>query len=109
MNKSESIFEVIATYRVVICIECQFAVVPRQVEEHLRKHHRSLSLQRRRILASEALTASNVAQVETDVVYPKIGQPPIDHLPVFFDGLRCLGQDDQGRDCQYVCRTKYGI
>ncbi|KAK6439524.1 hypothetical protein LTR95_004275 [Oleoguttula sp. CCFEE 5521] len=109
MNDLKNIFEVIATYRVLICTKCHFAVVPRQVEEHLRKHHRGLSLQRRRILATEAQAAPNIAQVETEVLYPQIGQPPVDHLPVFFDGLRCLGQDDEGQDCQYVCRTKYGI
>ena len=42
-------------------------------------------------------------------MYPCSSQPPVDDLPVFFDGIRCLGKDEQDRACPHLCRTAYGI
>jgi len=109
MNDFRNTFEVIATFRVLICIKCQYAVVPCQVEGHLRKHHRSLSLQQRRTIIGEVESISDIARLETEVIYPGTEQCPVEHLPVFFDGFGCLFRDDRGQNCPYVCRTKYGI
>lgn len=93
----------------LICNRCQYAVVPLQIEQHLRQHHRQLSLEQRRELADKADKILDIARIETDVIYPPTGQAPIDCLPLFFDGLKCLGKDAQGCDCTYVCRTKYSM
>jgi hypothetical protein len=43
------------------------------------------------------------------VIYPKPSQAPLDTLPIYFDGLKCIGKDIEGRLCLYICRTLYGI
>ena len=47
--------------------------------------------------------------MESDVIYPNPSDLPLDALPVYFDGLKCIGNDDQGRPCLYICRTPCGI
>lgn len=87
----------------------QIAVIPAQVEEHLRKQHGRLPRQERHEIAERYHNFRNVALVESDVVYPKPSQPPLDTLPIYLDGLKCTGNDIQGQPCLYVCRTPCGI
>lgn len=53
MDGFENVFEVLTDNRVLICNRCQYAVVPLQIEQHLRQHHRQLSLEQSRELADE--------------------------------------------------------
>jgi hypothetical protein len=109
MDKFDSLFTAYPQYHVVICNKCQIAVIPAQVEEHLRKQHSRLSRQERCDIAKRYHCLSDVALVESEVKYPKPGQPPLDTLPIYFDGLKCIGVDAQGQRCQYICRTPCGI
>jgi hypothetical protein len=100
MDKFDSLFTVYPQYHVVICNKCQIAVIPAQVEEHLRKQHSRLSRQERYDIAKRYHCLSDVALVESEVKYPKPGQTPLDTLPIYFDGLKCIGIDVQGQRCQ---------
>lgn len=55
------------------------------------------------------LSLPDLAKVESDVVYPEPESAPIVGLPVFYNGIRCLGTTGKGRRCRYVCRTIDGI
>ena len=47
----------------------------------------------------------NLAQSESDVIYPHPDDAAIQELPIFFDGLPCPWED---QDFRYICRTKFG-
>ncbi|KAK0257443.1 hypothetical protein LTR35_018222, partial [Friedmanniomyces endolithicus] len=52
---------------------------------------------------------AELAQVESDVIYPATTDPPVTQLPVYFDGFRCGGRDERGEPCPHICRTPRGI
>ena len=56
MDDSLRFLKVHAQYRIVICTQCRFAVVPSHIKEHLRKHHRHLPLEQRRELIRRVYT-----------------------------------------------------
>jgi hypothetical protein len=109
MNEFDRLFTTYPQYYVTICTRCQVAIIPAQVEEHLGKQYSRLSRQQRYNIANKFHRLYDVALVESDVIYPNPSDPPLDVLPVYFDGLKCTGNDDQGRPCLYICRTPCGI
>jgi len=109
MDELNRIFLAYDEYRIIVCTICQFAVVPSQTEHHLRKHHSRLTYQQRRIVAQKVQSLPQLALVESDVIYPRPDQPPINTLPIFFDGLKCTGKHEDGNACRYMCRTITGI
>lgn len=109
MDEFDRSFTTYPRYRVIVCNKCQVAVIPAQVEEHLRKQHSRLSRQERHDIAERFYSFRNIALVESDVIYPKSSEPPLDALPIYFDGLKCTGSDAQGQPCLYICRTPCGI
>jgi len=109
MDELNRIFLAYDEYRIIVCTICQFAVVPSQTEHHLRKHHSRLTHQQRRIVAQKVQSLPQLALVESDVIYPRPDQPPINTLPIFFDGLKCTGKHEDGNACRYMCRTITGI
>ena len=109
MDEFNRIFLSYDEYRIIVCTICQFAVVPSQIDQHLKKHHSRLTHQQRRNVAQKVQSLPQLALVEADVIYPRPNQPPINTLPVFFDGLKCTGKHQDGSACQYMCRTITGI
>lgn len=98
-------FEVDSKHRILVCTRCRYAVRPKHVNRHLKDQHKGISLQQRRDLVTEVATCTELAQVQSDVVYPTARDPPVDALPVYFDGLRCNWTDEQNNICGYICRT----
>jgi len=109
MDDFERCFKVYDQFRIIVCIPCQFAVVPSQIREHLRKHHRRFSTEQCSHIVADVLGLRTLAREEASVLYPPPSHEPIDHLPVFYDGLKCLGRTQSGPRCEYVCRTVYGM
>jgi hypothetical protein len=109
MDEFCRLFDVNHKHRVLICLGCQYAVVPSQVKTHLQVYHKHISLQQRNsiVLAVEATT--ELARTHAEVIYPTPTDPPISTLPTYFDGLKCHGRQSQGTACSYVCRTARGI
>lgn len=100
-----TLFNVKARYGILVCNSCQYAVPPAHVQRHLKDHHKRLTLEQRRSILVEVRTHNELAQSRGDVVYPLPNEPPVDGLPVFFDGLRCNAIDDNGQKCGYICRA----
>jgi hypothetical protein len=109
MDEFDRIFEIHSECRVLICTQCQFAVVPSHIAKHLKAHHKRLPQHERRNIIARVQSRTDLAQLEREVVYPRVGDPPIANLPVFFDGLSCTGKNATGEPCVYVCRTLQGI
>ncbi|KAK0773172.1 hypothetical protein LTR75_017205 [Friedmanniomyces endolithicus] len=109
MDDFERCFDVHDQFHIIVCVSCQFAVVPSQIKEHLRKHHACLSSEQRSRIVERVNALPTLAPDEGSVVYPPPSHALIDHLPIFFDGVKCLGQSASGRLCAYVCRTVYGM
>jgi hypothetical protein len=109
MDDFHRLFEINLQCRILICTDCQYAVVPTHIDKHLRAHHLRLSLQQRRAIVSTVNELSELARVPSDVVYPLTTDLPVASLPVHFDGLKCGGSDTQDVPCSYICRTPRGI
>lgn len=109
MDTLNSFLEVLPQYRVVICTCCQYAVVPAGISKHLRTSHKRLSLQHRRQIEEEITKDRRLAPTESEVIYPLPTDPPLEQLPVYFDGLKCGARDQPNSACRYVCRTIRGM
>ncbi len=96
-------------YRVIICSDssCRYAVLPSNVDTHLRVQHR-MSAGKRRDIVHQIMSAPDliVDKEHLDVVFrnPESNQPAVPQLPVHSDGFRCTFAP-----CPYTCRGKSGI
>ncbi|KAM0714670.1 hypothetical protein Q7P37_003050 [Cladosporium fusiforme] len=101
----DHIFEINACHRVLICTKCQYAIIPSQLETHLKASHPRFSPEQRRGFVSRIKDSTDIAKAHEDVVYPRPTDPPVHSLPVYFDGLRCRWVSNGDIECSYVCRT----
>ena len=88
MDSPDSLLEILPQYRVVICTQCQYAIIPPSVKEHLRTSHKRLPLQHRREIIETVAKNRSLAQTPSEVIYPLPTDLPVELLPVYFDGLR---------------------
>ena len=109
IDKYCHIFDVDRKHRILICLSCQYAVIPFQIKTHLQQHHKRISPQQRDQIVSEVEAATELARTHAEVVYLAPTDPPITSLPTCFDGLKCQGKGSQGHNCSYICRTPRGI
>lgn len=100
MDDFRRIFEIDSRHRILICLPCQYAVIPSHTKTHLQTHHKRLSIEQRNDFVSRVEGCTELAKIHADVVYPLPTEPPIPSIPVYFDGLRCDGIDIQGDRCQ---------
>ena len=99
MSQFDQLFTHLSEYRVVVCKQCQFAVVPSQISRHLRDHHPSVSKECQYKVVSSFQHVQDVAYMKEDIQYPESTCTPVPGLPVYTDGFQCT----QG-GCQYICR-----
>jgi superfamily II DNA helicase RecQ len=104
----DGIFQHMQQYKIIVCKTCAFAVVPQQIDRHLREHHPQIDKQKRSGVTETGTALEAVAYSKEDVNYPQANEEPVEGLEVFKDGLQCMGQRD-GKPCGYVCRTAFGI
>lgn len=109
MDSFTQLFDVKPQFGVMICRACQFAVVPSQVEAHLRVHHLNKTSQERKTLQQEAESNTHLAFQKDQVKYPDPHDLPIIGLPVWEDGFKCKAQIPSGTECSYICRSRRGI
>ncbi|KAI7226830.1 hypothetical protein KC330_g8668 [Hortaea werneckii] len=108
MEAPNSVLEILPQDRVVICTQCQYAIIPSGVKENLRTSHKRLPLQRRQEIIDTVANNRSLAQTPSDVIYPLPTDLPLESLPVYLDGLRCKAGHQPNGAYQYVCRTVRG-
>ncbi|KAJ5117456.1 hypothetical protein N7448_011088 [Penicillium atrosanguineum] len=90
-----------ATYQIWICIECRYAVSPRQFDTHLCSHHRrhpaATTAELRQAALAEMLKRPWLEPTRESCKFPPPDSAPIAGLPVY-PGLRCPR-------CSYVSRA----
>ena len=108
MDSFDKLFQHMPDYKIVVCKQCQFAIVPTQVKGHIQTQHPQINPQERRDIVVKVHALSNVARTAEDVVYPDRDHPPVKGLPVFRDGFQC--QFPRGNSiCMYICRKLDGM
>jgi hypothetical protein len=94
-------------YRVVVCIECKHAVLPSNVDTHLRDENtHNMPKESRGLVVQEIQKIQGLITSRADLnrlVFPPAGNPPI---PVLqeprTDGRKCQLPNEAGRPCQYI-------
>ena len=107
MDGFSRLFEIDDKHRILICLNCQYAVIPFQIRTHLQDFHKRIGLEQRNEIVSRVEAATVLARSHAEVVYPAPTDPPLPSLPTYFDGLKCQGS--QSNACSYICRTPRGI
>jgi hypothetical protein len=102
MANFDANFEHLTQYRIIRCKSCRYAVVPEQVERHMKDHHPQVVPARRREISRAAMSLSNVAHRHEDVVYPNRDDEPVPGFPIITDALVCNGRKE-GEPCEYTC------
>ncbi|KAK4921796.1 hypothetical protein LTR28_012720 [Elasticomyces elasticus] len=108
MEQFERSFRHLPENGVIVCKSCRFAVIPSRVEGHLQGQHPIVSAKQRRELAAVAGALTDLAQSPDQIRHPDPGGQPIEGLPVFRDGLRCI-ETTPVRPCNYICREARGM
>jgi hypothetical protein len=102
MANFDTNFEHLTQHRIVRCEPCRYAVVPEQVERHMRDHHLQVVPARRKEISQAAMSLPNVAHRHEDVVYPDRDGEPVPRFPIVTDALVCNGLKE-GKPCEYAC------
>lgn len=109
MDSFNPFLETLPQHRVVICTQCQYAIIPSSIKEHLRTSHKRLILEHRREIIDTVTKDTRLAHTESEVIYPAPTDAPLEQLPVYFDGLKCAARGQPTGTCRYVCRTIRGM
>jgi hypothetical protein len=110
--------------RVVVCSKCKHAVLPSNINTHLRDEDRhNMSPEDRKGVIQEVEKVAGLIQEKMEL--NRLSFPPPNHPPIPVlqeprgDGLKCQLQGGQGRPCHYIacqlqkiqqhCREKHGV
>jgi hypothetical protein len=89
-----------AEYRVLICKSCQYAIQLRHIAAHLRSEQHKLSRLQSEEIADEYRNGDiQLADPHVERIAPTTIVAPIDHLPIYRDGLAC-------NHCHFICRSQ---
>jgi hypothetical protein len=92
-SEFDSIFRHMTTHKIIVCRTCKFAVVPGQIERHLREHHPHVEKEKRNRVVKIGAGLESVAHTQEEVLYPQPTDEPVEGLPVH-EGY---GEVDRGR------------
>jgi Orsellinic acid/F9775 biosynthesis cluster protein D len=91
-------FHYYAEYRVLVCKSCQYAVQPAYIATHLRsKQHKLPRSQGEEIVGKYKNV--QLADPRREQVIPTTVVMPIEHLPIYRDGLAC-------KHCKFIGRSR---
>jgi len=104
-------FQVWPEHKIIQCTRCKYAVVPTQIQGHLKDQHKSIAGVdvRKEITKYVREHVDDITWQKEGVEYPPPDSKPVGGFPLFPDGLRCVSTDQFDRECGYVCRTTIGM
>lgn len=94
MSEFRNVFEHLLQFKIIICELCQYAVVPSQIERHIKDHHPQLTAGVRRKISQAAIELPDFAHRQEDVIYPDAGSEPVPGFPIVTNALRCSGGNE---------------
>ena len=105
IQEFEALFDHMPQYKIIRCKLCQYAVVPQQIQRHVKDHHPQTPKETRKTIAEVCDTLPDVARVRDEVVYPKPGGEPVKGFPIYENALVCMSEEDGefGERCGYAC------
>jgi hypothetical protein len=104
MDEFHRLFEIDHKHRILICLSCQYAVVPFQIKTHLQTYHKRINLQQRNYIIAEIEATTELARTYAEVIYPVSTDPLIASLPTFLDGLR-VSRERRPKRCLLICMS----
>jgi len=109
MEQFNHIFIHYPEYRIIICKQCQSAIIPANLQTHLNKNHIELQPRTRKEIVKVAEQIAGLARVKEDIVYPPASSAPVPHLPVWTDGFKCTTPKENESPCGHIQRRKKNI
>jgi Orsellinic acid/F9775 biosynthesis cluster protein D len=82
MEPFNRIFQHLREFRIIQCKTCAYAVVPDQMNGHLRDHHKEISASTRQQIVDVVKGMDGVARQQEDVVYPPATATAIQGFPL---------------------------
>jgi hypothetical protein len=89
-------------HRIIACVECRTAIVPKHTAAHLARNHYQTTKEQRADVQRYVDGLEDVAYDVSDVRFPGPDDPPYSEIPVRHSGLRCGGEGTDGRRYGYV-------
>jgi hypothetical protein len=107
----QQLFAIRTEYRIIQCVKCQYAVNPSHIHGHLRDKHQTAVNPKMRNGISRYVRESveSIAWEKKQVVYLEPNSPPVQGLPLYQNGFRCVSTSRTSEECGYICRTIQGI
>ena len=94
-------------FKIIVCRECRFAIVPDQVAQHMKNHHPSHPSRSRPVLQKAIERLQDIAHRSQDVKYPPPDHRSIPGLPIYKDGLKCTYTNPSNSTiCGYICQSE---
>ncbi|KAF8850098.1 hypothetical protein BDZ45DRAFT_207172 [Acephala macrosclerotiorum] len=93
--------------RLVVCSECRHAVLPNNIDTHLKDEDtHNMPRENRKHIIKEVRKIEGLIQNKSalnSLSFPPANNPPIAALQTpRDDGMKCQLQDDQGKPCHYT-------
>ena len=105
-------------HRIIVCVQCRTAVVPKYAAAHLARDHGRTTKEERRHVQRYIDGLEDIAYSVLDVRFPGPDDPPYSGIAVRHDGLRCSAIGEDGQQYRHVvstiqkiqehCREAYG-
>lgn len=103
MNAFEELFTHFPNFRIIVCRDCKFAVVPDQIKAHLNQNHQTLTASTRKNIVEQVGRLDHVAYRTEDVIYPVAVQDAVRELgPVIEQCFEC-------KECGLLRESRKGI
>jgi hypothetical protein len=96
-------------HRIIVCVQCRTAVVPKYAAAHLARDHSRTTKEERRHVQRYVDGLEDVAHSVSNVRFPGPDDPPYGGIAVRHDGLRCSAAGEDGRRCRHVVGTMQKI
>jgi hypothetical protein len=92
-------------HRIIVCVRCRTAVVPRHAAAHLARNHDRTTKEERRYIQRYVDDLEDVARDVSEVRFPGPDDPPYSGITVRYDGLRCAGEGVDRQRCRHIVST----